>query len=676
MTSKLNAMLPCALLLCAGFSFAACSTAPSAELDRAVPSNAAHPAASTATVSPSMSFVDSVSGPVVQVQQTGSGQALAATASTGTAVFGQMNGTSGNAILGSAASPSGATIALMGLNASSSGTGVLGNASALSGPSFGVRGLSASTLGTGLWGFASAQAGQTIGLRGDVQSPSGLALYGRSAAATGNTYGLWAESVSTGGTAAMAVSLASSGTTIGLRGEARSPQGVAAVFDNVVGGQILSARVNGLEKLRVDGQGNLLSAGSISGANVAGNTLTIRGGTDLFEWMTSPGTGGSSLSLLHGATSSAASPTGLSINSDGSINFALNQKFPNGTATEAGELVLATASTTASQVAFAPDSSDSVHSYIGQTGNQYHLRLSRAAPDGTGAKDLLIGPYNFGMGFEYPGTLEFWSQDFSVHMNHQTGDPNLPANFWVGDEQDFGGLYATAHWNQGPNATVVLAADKFDHSSHGSLSLQVRDPKDSFLFQSGPWMNEVTRAQISSTATGNLLEIFAGATTAVLRADSSAGVRLSSSAGSAVAIGSGAATGLAIYPSGNVGIAGAPDAAALAVGTLAGFQVSSAGAVLIGGGTQIKQHLSVQANLSFGTFAALACQELAIPVPGASDGDTAALGVPSALASLPGLNWSGYVSQPNVVAVRGCNATASPVSSPGAAMVRADVWKH
>ena len=49
---------------------------------------------------------------------------------------------------------------------------------------------------------------------------------------------------------------------------------------------------------------------------------------------------------------------------------------------------------------------------------------------------------------------------------------------------------------------AILAADTFQHASHGSMLFQVRNPGDSFQFQSGAYGSEVTQARIDSTGKG------------------------------------------------------------------------------------------------------------------------------------------------------------------------------
>jgi hypothetical protein len=332
---------------------------------------------------------------------------------------------------------------------------------------------------------------------------------------------------------------------------------------------------------------------------------------------------------------------------------------------------------------FARDDLDSVHSVIGQAGSQYHFRLSRATPDIYGFKDFLIAPYNYGMSIEYPGTIEVWSGNFSVHMNPSCPVSSLcgpGANFWVGDEIDSGGLWVTAlDDGGGANSKVILAADRFTHASHGSMDFVVRDPTDAFRFDFGPYGSEVMNAQISANSMASSLDLYSGTAQLTLRASSGStgGVQIGATSNSALRLftGNGAAQ-VTLFPSGNFSIGNALDTAPLAVGSQGQFQVSSAGGVTIGGGTPIVEHLSALVTLAFPNFSGNSCNTLTMAVHGASDGDTVVLGVPNALGSLDGVTWFGWVSAPGVVSVRGCNATMNILPAPAAANVRIDVWRH
>jgi len=329
-----------------------------------------------------------------------------------------------------------------------------------------------------------------------------------------------------------------------------------------------------------------------------------------------------------------------------------------------------------------------VHSVASQAGSQYHFRLSRAVPDNRGARDFLIAPYAWGTAIEYPGVMEFWNQEFSVHAHPSF--PGRGAFFWVGDEGDTGGLFVTAMNNSGAaSSTVTLAADRFTHTSHGSMNFVVRNPTDAFRFDVGPYGSEVMTAQVSGTSASSSLDLFSGAVQATLRAQKASaaggaaggvgasGVQLGSTSNDSVGLftNNGAAQ-MTLFPSGNFSIGNSSDTAALAVGTTAQFQVSAAGAVTIGGGTPIKQHLSLMATLAFERFDGFSCNTVTVPVDGTTEGDSVALGIPNALGSLDGVTWFGWVSGAGVVSIRGCNASPHKVAAPGAANIRVDVWQH
>jgi len=231
------------------------------------------------------------------------------------------------------------------------------------------------------------------------------------------------------------------------------------------------------------------------------------------------------------ATAHAETPSG----SPAASSTAVNTRFRETTRT--GRVIVSPVTQDHGQIVMTPDNEDVVSSFIGEAGSQMHLRFSRTActnPDFSKdpphacdqgnplAKDLLIAPYDYGMAFEYPSTLEMWSWNLSVHNNHRNCDPtdldwrdewscNAGAKFWVGDVHDLGGLYVSANdaidgagniISTSPDTFVTMAADTFTHQSHGSLFFQVRNTGtggDSFVFQSGPWKHEQTVARIDSS---------------------------------------------------------------------------------------------------------------------------------------------------------------------------------
>lgn len=419
---------------------------------------------------------------------------------------------------------------------------------------------------------------------------------------------------------------------------------------------------NPLAPLHVNGNTLLVSSATTAQTRVSGAASSGRFGQDALGTFMASDTTNAPLRFL---TNNGSLNEWMRIDSGGKVGIGSAQ------ASQFGEAV------------FAPDNVDTVHSVIQEAGSQYHFRLSRATPDQYGYRHFLITPYTYGMAIEYPGTIEVWSGNFSVHMN-----PSCPvsplcgpgANFWVGDEIDSGGLYVTAMNNAGGNSsTVTLAADRFTHTSHGSMNFVVRNTTDAFKFDVGAWGSEAMAAQISGTATVSNMDLYNGPVQATLRAQNGTTVdaEIGSTSNHPVSLfANNGAARVTLFPSGNFSIGNNSDAAPLAVGTTAQFQVSSAGAVTIGGGTPITQHVSTIASLAFPAFPGNSCNTLTVAVNGAVDGDSVALGIPNALGSLDGITWFGWVSGPQVVSIRACNTTTNKISASPAANVRVDVWQH
>jgi len=99
-------------------------------------------------------------------------------------------------------------------------------------------------------------------------------------------------------------------------------------------------------------------------------------------------------------------------------------------------------------------------------------------------------------------------------------------------------------------------------------------------------------------------------------------------------------------------------------------------------GATVSGILSATASLDFGAVGGASCSDLTMTVTGAGDGDIVTLGVPNALASTTGLQFSGFVSAGNTVTVRTCcnngetAGVANACADPSAATVRATVVKH
>src|SRR6185436_12661817 len=94
---------------------------------------------------------------------------------------------------------------------------------------------------------------------------------------TGATCGLFGQAASTGAVGLQGSATAASGATVGVRALNFSPTGTAAVIDNLGGGRLILARTTGqVEKFSVAWNGNVASAGTISGTQLVS---TIASGT-------------------------------------------------------------------------------------------------------------------------------------------------------------------------------------------------------------------------------------------------------------------------------------------------------------------------------------------------------------------------------------------------------------
>jgi hypothetical protein len=751
-----------------------------------------------AITNPAANFVDSTSDQVVKVTQKGTGVGLSASSPSNVGVLGTTNATPATNIVAG----------VEGVSSLPGSLGVYGRATSSSStsPGIGVYGQSDSPKGIGLQGIALG-SGNAIGLIAQARSTRGFAIDATETATTGNTVGIAAQVYSPTGIGALILNNAS-GPVTGSLISARTRNGVQFSVDGVGnvnttgwfsspsfvrGNRLISTAVTGTSPLQVGSTtqvanlnasllgglpftgfilnqatqqnganfningngtvGGMFSAGSIrsSGLQVAG-PVTIAGT-------------GNGLTFPDGTTQKTASQVGLSSNI-----FTGQQEAPALLADSS--IVIGSQPDVTGQVAIMPDDEDTVHQYWGQAGHNMHLRLSSAQPGPGGSKNLIIAPYKYGMAVEYAGVLEFWVSEFSVHTNQQYSGPKTPAKFWVGDEHDTGGLFATAFdHGGGPNSYTVLASDRFvGHTSHGPMVFQLRNPTDTYTFQWGPYNSEVTRASIANTATATNLNLMYGSVQGIFTADSnnSGAINVGSVSATPVNLIAGNALAATVFPDGNVSIGNSHDSARLSVGSSGLFSVSDGGIVtttslnvtsslnvpalsatsisgssltlsgtltsnaintgavtansltvaslttpdlnatagvfnsattnmltattaaattvnskavatnsmVLGGGAAIIGHLSLTALIDFGSVQPNSCLTRAVAVTGAVDGDTVALGIPSALGSVDGVTWFGWVSAVDTVSIRGCNATLVATTDPPAVSVRVDVWKH
>ena len=201
-------------------------------------------------------FLGTTSDYVLRITQYGTGRGLYGLSQSGEAVYGQILGTSGT------------TYGVRGMTPSTTGAGVFGQSTATTGPSYGVRGQTSNPVGGGVFGYNQAATGSAFGIIGQTTSTQGNAVYGRALAATGPTFGLSGIADSSSGTGISAQATAVSGTTTGLFAKVNSLMGTALIVDNAGGGKLLSARVSGVEKFSVDGNGKFIGGlGAFSGSS-------------------------------------------------------------------------------------------------------------------------------------------------------------------------------------------------------------------------------------------------------------------------------------------------------------------------------------------------------------------------------------------------------------------------
>jgi hypothetical protein len=137
----------------------------------------------------------------------------------------------------------------------------------------------------------------------------------------------------------------------------------------------------------------------------------------------------------------------------------------------------------------------------------------------------------------------------------------------------------------------------------------------------------------------------------------------------------------------NLGVNGTINALALNVG-VGGIVVNpgnlfvfgslnSLGLLQIGSsGTPIVKHLSQTPNITVPAIVPNQCATLSpVTFPGASDGDTIALGVKNALTSGGNLTYFAWVSATDTITIKVCNPHGTTNSALSGA-IRVDIWKH
>jgi hypothetical protein len=132
-----------------------------------------------------------------------------------------------------------------------------------------------------------------------------------------------------------------------------------------------------------------------------------------------------------------------------------------------------------------------------------------------------------------------------------------------------------------------------------------------------------------------------------------------------------------INSSGNVGISSTTPTNKLSVqgGITASGSVNAQGGLSVGSGTTVTSVISATANLDFGSLTANSSQTLTMSVPGATIGDTVALGINDAVASVADLVFFGWVSTSGTVSIRAACTGSTGCGDPTAAVYRATIIK-
>jgi hypothetical protein len=192
-------------------------------------------------------------------------QAISNSTSTGMAVYGVAQSSTGN------------TVGVEGSNASSTGAGVVGKSTATTGMAYGVAGSVASTTGIAVAGLSNASTGGNSGVLGQNASPIGTAVQGNNLAATGNALGVVGVTSSPAGVGMFGVGVGQSneGGTVTLR-----PIGVWGDTDQSSGIGVLASADFGIAFAGYNDAENISTAKfqNDESTDETGNVLATHGG--------------------------------------------------------------------------------------------------------------------------------------------------------------------------------------------------------------------------------------------------------------------------------------------------------------------------------------------------------------------------------------------------------------
>ena len=119
---------------------------------------------------------------------------------------------------------------------------------------------------------------------------------------------------------------------------------------------------------------------------------------------------------------------------------------------------------------------------------------SSISPNLSIQKDFKILPYEYGMAIEYNGVVECWVGEWSIHRGGFYNDPEGRGNgwgavLWVGDDQDLGGVRATARNNTLTGGNVnygELSVERFaGDAANGDFRFRLPSTQNQFHFVYG-----------------------------------------------------------------------------------------------------------------------------------------------------------------------------------------------
>ena len=477
------------------------------------------------------------------------------------------------------------------------------------------------------------------------------------------------------GTAATFEATAPGRSTRGVVATVASPLGVAAIFKNTGNGKILSLQNNTGELASVDGDGIFhFAPGQTFSGNGSGGITGVTAGSGLLG-------GGSSGNVSLAVDSSVArtnagnnftgsqtvsgAVTATSFLGDGSSLTNLSGSKVTGSvasAVTAGTAAAATNALALGGVApsgYAPSSGSP--SYVAKAGDTMTGVLNLPANGLAIANNqLILTNGEVGIGTSSPGaSLEVRGNDNTqLRIGRNTG-PSQYMSLWFGTTDGvldtigagFGFQILT---NGQPNTTFLNGNGQVVHGNVTATSFT----------GDGSHLTNVNAASASTAATATTATTASFATSAGAAASATTAANAANATNlGGVAAGSYARLDIANNFTGNQTVTG---------------NLIASGIVTIGGGTAILKHLSILVNPTIGALKQSTCATANFSLPGATDGDSIALGIPNARMLGGGiLNYFAWVSAADTITVRACNIDPnSKQTSAGSGAIRIDLWKH